>query len=185
MSFWKTVLVSLVVGMILGAIALVALKTTIYGAGVKVFEVKAPVERSFSFIADGEINECTKRDGAEFSEIDGEGLGQSSVFTWKDPLTKKTYRNKVAVVVYEPNQRIVLKYGNSSPPGEGMGGAMDTFIFTPGENGGTRIVFTSEGSFYLPMVLTSTPWGLRYIDKAGTKFMEDIAGCMTEKLGKK
>lgn len=178
MGVLKTAIVSLVVGIVLAAAALILLSAPGSAVGMKAFEVEAPVEESFAFMADAKNwAGCIP---LEISEVQGEGLGQTFSISYEFGFSKQTLKQDMVWAEFEPNKWLVAKAGNTFT----NDGAY-YFTFSPADGGGTRIVWIGEGTAYVPAVFAVTPWGRDWGMKDYLKYMDGFAKCVKEKIEKK
>ncbi|HUT52009.1 MAG TPA: SRPBCC family protein [bacterium] len=171
MSAIKYLALTIVAGIVLAALLLILCSTPSSGVVMKTIEIKAPVERSFSYMADAQNwAGCLP---ASVSDIQGQGEGQTWRFAYEFGLPSKMLEQDCAWVEYEPGKRLLGKCGNT-----GLNDGAYTFIFTSVPGGVTRMVWISEGSSYFPAAISATSLGREWFSKNYQKYMDDFAACV-------
>jgi len=151
----------------------------IWGLGVKSIEINAPVEKVFKYLEDPGNYMTYPPVNGKISNVQGQGLGWTCTINY-EYAPRQRINSDFALVDYVPNQQLVFKAGNTVEKNDGA----YTFILTPTPDGGTRLVWVSEGSVEVPLFVAITKWGKAKFDREYTKFMDDFAGRMKTELEK-
>lgn len=165
-ALWSVVAMLVVAGgwLALGGVGVVSM---VY---IKSWEVEAPVEKTFGFMDD--FNNLVRCVPLEVKESKGKGLGQTIHVIYQGQ--GQPIALDYVVTDYEPNLRIVQKVGNT---GLRLDGA-NTFLFLPDDKGGTRLVWITEGSVEVPLLLSATRAGKEKFDEFYRGYMDELARCV-------
>jgi len=149
------------------------------GISIKTVEIKAPVEKVFKYLED--VNNWFGFPGinGKVTKVEGQGLGQTAMTNYAFG-PKQRINSEFALVNYLPNQLLVFKAGNTGGKNDGA----YTFVLTPTPDGGTRVVWVSEGSAEVPLFLAMTKWGKKKFDKEYMKYMDTFASQLKTELEK-
>lgn len=149
------------------------------GISIKTVEIKAPVEKVFKYLEN--VNNWFSFPGinGKVTKVEGQGLGQTAMVNYAFG-PKQRIDSEFALVNYIPNQLLVFKAGNTGGKNDGA----YTFVLSPTPDGGTRLVWISEGSAEVPLFLAITKWGKKKFDEGYMKFMDEFASRLKTELEK-